>query len=167
MIPEIENPEAVLALIGAVIVVLTVFVMMLRIAVRRAPLKPRKASFQKRWRDLQKFCADKKTWPDALVAADKLLDRALLKRGYKGKSMGERLVNAQKVFSDNDDVWFAHKLAKKAAEDPDIRLKEGDVKNALVVFGQALQDLGALSRGQTTKANKTKPTKQTKDKEKA
>lgn len=140
------SPEAIIALIGAGVVALTIVVIVLKFALRRAPLKPKKKSFVAKWKELQAYCKDKTTWPQALESADKLLDRALVKRGFKGQSMGERLTNAQKVLTDNESVWIAHKLAKKVHEDPATRLRENDVKQALVAIGQALQDLGALPK---------------------
>ena len=58
--------------------------------------------------------------------------------------MGERLVDAQKVFTDNDGVWYAHKLRKKVEAEPDFKLKKTDVKDALIGIRQGLKDLGAL-----------------------
>lgn len=138
------SPEYIIAIIGFVIVVLTVVVVSLKMAARRAPLKPRKKSYEKRWKELQGYCKSKDTWPEALFAADKLLDKALIRRGFKGKTMGERLVSAQRKFTDNDDVWYAHKLCKKLHDDPDLKLKEQEVKDALIGFRGALKDLGAL-----------------------
>lgn len=138
------SPEVIIALIGFVIVCLTVLVVVLKVVMRRAPMKPRKKNYQKRWQELQAYCKKAETWPDALLAADKLLDKALVKRGFKGKTMGERLVSAQRKFSDNDDLWYAHKLVKKLQDDPAMKLKEQEVKDALIGFRQALKDLGAL-----------------------
>lgn len=100
--------------------------------------------FVDEWRTLQVMCRDKEQWSKAIIAADKLLDRALKKRRFKGKTMGERLVAAQRLFKDNDDVWFAHNLAKKVMADSEIKLKEPDVKDALLGFRDALKDIGAL-----------------------
>lgn len=138
------SPEIIIAIIGFVIVGLTIIVIVAKFTFRRAPLKPRKKTYQARWRELQKFCKTKETWPDALFAADKLLDKALIKKGVKGKSMGERLVSAQRTFTDNDSLWFAHKLCKKLHEQPDRKLTEKEVKDALIGFRQALKDVGAL-----------------------
>lgn len=100
--------------------------------------------FQMRWKDLQKMCSDKKTWPLAVIDADKLLDEALIKSKYKGKTMGERMVSAQRQLSNNDSAWFAHKLRNKLVHEQYTQLKESDVKDALVGFRQALKDLGAM-----------------------
>jgi hypothetical protein len=100
--------------------------------------------FGMRWKELQALCSDKKTWPLAIIDADKLLDEALKRSRYRGKTMGERLVTAQHNISNNDSVWFAHKLRNKIVHEQHVSLKEADVKNALIGFRQALKDLGAL-----------------------
>lgn len=136
--------EAIAAIIGGIIIVLTFAVVILKFVVKKVPRKLKEDKFMAKWQDLQGYCKDKATWPDAVLAADKLLDEALLKRRFKGKNMGERLVSAQKMFTSNDEVWFGHKLCKKIQEQPDFKLKEADVKNALFGFRQALKDLNAL-----------------------
>lgn len=80
----------------------------------------------------------------AVIDADKLLDEALKKHRYKGKTMGERLVSAQRQLSDNDAVWYAHKLRNRLVHEPNIRLKKSEAKNALAGFKLGLRDLGAL-----------------------
>jgi hypothetical protein len=40
--------------------------------------------FTERWKDLQNLCSSRKTWPDAIREADKLLDKALKQRHFKG-----------------------------------------------------------------------------------
>lgn len=138
------SAETILLIIGSVIVVITVAFVVLKFVIRRAPLKPRKKVYRKKWRKLQEFCKQKETWPQALLAADNLLDKALIKKGVKGKTKGERLANAQRKLSNNDAVWNARKLCKQLLEDPSKKLREREVKNALIAFGQALKDLGAL-----------------------
>jgi hypothetical protein len=136
--------EAIAAIGGLVVIALTFLVVFTKLVVKHVPRKLKKDKFLAKWKDLQEFCKDKKTWPEALIAADKLLDEALLKKRFKGRNMGERLVSAQKEFSNNDDVWFAHKLTKRVQEDVELKLKEADVKDALLSFRRALKDLGAL-----------------------
>lgn len=111
---------------------------------KRRPHKLKGEYFQKRWQELQKLCSDKTTWPLAIVNADKLLDEALKKRRFKGKTMGGRLVSAQRSLSDNDGVWYSHKLRNRLVHEADVKLREADVRNALKGVRQALRDLGAL-----------------------
>lgn len=102
--------------------------------------------YTERWKELQKNCASRKTWPVAIEEADKLLDDVLKRRGYKGKTPGERLVSAQHDLTSNDTIWVGHKLCNKLKDEPvDVRtLKKKDMVVALSGFRQALRDLGAL-----------------------
>ncbi len=133
---------AVLIAIGALLAVASLVVIAVRV-----PKRLKSEYFVARWKELQQHCKDKQTWPQALQEADKLLDRALKKRKFKGKTMGERMVSAQRTFTDNDAAWFAHNVYKKVMTDPNFKLRESDVKNALIGFRQALRDLGALPDG--------------------
>lgn len=110
----------------------------------RIPRKLKTDRFASQWKDLQQYCRDKQTWPQALQSADALLDSALRRRKFRGKSMGERMVSAQKVITNNDAMWYAHNLTKKITAEPTTRLKESDVKTALIGFRSALKDVGAL-----------------------
>ena len=109
---------------------------------KRRPLN--KEYFTAQWKEHQKLCGNKETWPLAVINTDKLLDEALRKSGFRGKTMGERLVSAQRQLTDNDLVWFGHKLRNKLVHESDVRLKEDDVRDALKGMRQALRDLGAL-----------------------
>lgn len=126
---------------------------MMRFILRRPKKRIRKTEkFVATWQELQGLCRDKATWTEALIKADKLLDRALKKRRFKGGSMGERLANAQRFITDNDDIWNAHNLVKKLLDKPDaVRLKESDVKEALISFREALKDIGALPKPESKK----------------
>jgi hypothetical protein len=110
---------------------------------KRKPKVLNAAYFQEKWKEAQAFCKDKTTWPLAVINADKLLDEALKRRRFKGKTMGERMVAAQRELSDNDGAWFAHKLRNRLVHEADVKLKEADVKKALIGIRQALKDLGA------------------------
>jgi hypothetical protein len=111
---------------------------------RRRPRKLKPSKYSGRWQELQKLCASRKTWPDAVIAADDLLSDALKKRRYKGKTTGERLVAAQHELSDNEAVWFGHKLRNRIGSDDVRKLRKQDILKALAGFRQALRDLGAL-----------------------
>jgi len=124
--------------IAALVLIVSVFIF------KRRPRKLKVVKFERKWKELQKYCADQETWGKAVTTADSLLDLALKRRRYSGKSMGERLASAQRDLSNNDTVWFAHNLSKKIRENPALTPKQQDVKNALLGFGQALKDLGAL-----------------------
>jgi hypothetical protein len=111
--------------------------------VKRRPKTLDATYFTAQWRSAQAYCKEKSTWPLAVINADKLLDEALKRRRFKGKTMGERMVSAQREFSDNDGVWYAHKLRNRLVHEADVSLKDSDVKKALIGIRQALKDLGA------------------------
>lgn len=113
-------------------------------ALRRKPKKLNVQRYQERWTLVQQHCKNKDTWPLAVINGDKLLDEALKARRYKGKTMGERLVSAQRDLSDNDSVWYGHKLRNKLVHEDVPALKQRDVMRVLTGFRQALKDLGAL-----------------------
>ncbi len=129
---------------GLVLVAMLLFVLIYSVQRRLRAPKLDTAKFERRWQDLQKLCGTKATWPLAVINADKLLDEALKKSRMKGKTMGERLVAAQRRLSDNDGVWFGHKLRNRVVHEEMDKLKQDDIQTALRGFRQALKDLGAL-----------------------
>jgi hypothetical protein len=112
----------------------------------KRPPKLKQDYFKAEWQELQKLLRNKERWDVALIQADKLFDIALKKNRFRGASMGERMVKAQRKFTDNDGAWFAHKLRKEVESNPDFKLIEKDLKDALIAIRQALKDLGALKR---------------------
>ena len=100
--------------------------------------------YQQQWAELLARVKTPEGMILAVVDADKLLDQALKKRHFKGKTMGERLVAAQRMISDNDAVWYAHKLRNRLVHEPNVKLKKKEAQTALSGFRQGLKDLGAL-----------------------
>lgn len=145
--------------VGQIIVIGVALGVVLAIAAaiyHRLPKKLKTTKFSAQWKELQGQLSDKANWPKALADADQLLDSALRRRKFKGKTMGERMVSAQKVISNNDAMWFAHNLNKKLLSEPTTRLKEADVKAALIGFRNALKDIGALQPVQKPTPTETK-----------
>lgn len=133
----------VLFLAGAIIFGIIILVVVSRFGRKFARPLNRKY-FDERWSELLDRVKTADGMILAVIDADKLLDEALKKRGYKGKTMGERLVAAQRDFSSNDGVWYAHKLRNRLVHEPNVRLRRGEAKNALSGIKQGLKDLGAL-----------------------
>lgn len=104
----------------------------------------KKEHYQKSWLDLLERVKTPEGMVLAVIDADKLLDECLKKRHFKGKTMGERLVSAQRLLSDNDSAWYAHKLRNRLVHEPNVNLKKSEAQNALGGFRKALKDLGAL-----------------------
>jgi hypothetical protein len=129
-----------------IIIIISVLVVIIGLfgLLQKKPRKLNKTHYKKNWDKLQQLLPNKSTWPLAIIDADKLLDEALKKRRFKGKTTGERLVAAQHSLTDNDGAWFGHKLRNKLVHEQDIKLRKSDVKNALTGIRQALKDLKAL-----------------------
>jgi len=136
------SPEFLVAIIGASVGVLGVCILLFR----RLPKRIKQATYTKKWLEIQKLCADNSTWPNAILLSDETLDTVLKKRKVSGKTMGERMVNAQKKFSNNDSLWNAHKLANhiRHSDSQNLKLNEQDVKKTLMAFRQAMRDMKAL-----------------------
>lgn len=111
---------------------------------RKLPKRLKHDKFKSNWKDIQKLCADKESWEKAVIDADNLLEKALKRKKIKGTSTGERLVSAQNILTNNDGVWFGHKLRTKLESDPEAKVSQDETKKALLGIGQALKDLGAL-----------------------
>lgn len=84
------------------------------------------------------------TFELALINADKLLDKALKDLDIQGVTMAERLKFAGSRFSNQNNVWSAHKLRNRIAHDSDYRLKTVHARRALAIYKRALRDLGAV-----------------------
>jgi hypothetical protein len=76
----------------------------------------------------------------AILEADKLLDYALSKMGYKG-SLGAKLKKAPGLFSSINDVWAAHKVRNNIAHKINYKVDEKTYKKSMLQFKQAFQDL--------------------------
>ena len=111
---------------------------------RSRPTKLDRQYFQQSWLELLARVKTPEGMLLAVIDADKLLDEALKKHHFKGKTMGERLVSAQRIISDNDAVWYAHKLRNRLVHEPHVRLKKKEAQTALAGFKQGLKDLGAF-----------------------
>lgn len=80
----------------------------------------------------------------SILNADKLLDKALTERGFSGNTMGERMKNASKTFSDRNGIWNAHKLRNRIAHESDVSVTYDQARSALANFRKALKDVGAI-----------------------
>lgn len=133
----------IIFLIVAIVFGIIVLAFLSRLTRRLARPLNRK-HFEDKWFELLSRVKTSDGMVLAVIDADKLLDEALRKKGYRGKTMGERLVAAQRELSSNDSIWYAHKLRNRLVHEPDVRLRRNEAKNALEGVKQALKDLGAL-----------------------
>ncbi|MFH1218680.1 MAG: hypothetical protein V1679_02465 [Candidatus Peregrinibacteria bacterium] len=118
-------------------------VLVLVIVVRRKSVRKFRAEeaqyIKSHWiRIIDSFHNDPK---NAVMDADKILDYALLRRGFEG-SLGEKLKKAGPRFSDLNGVWSAHKLRNRIAHEMG-NISKDEAKKALGGFKRGLNDLGA------------------------
>lgn len=134
---------AALFLLGVLVVAVLLFVVIM--LTRRAPKSLNQEKYQCDWLAIeQSLTNDSSTWQVAVMNADKLLDRALKERGFKGTTTGERMTSASRTFTKREAVWAAHKLRNRLAHEEGVRLNPKITKQALASFKYALKDLGAL-----------------------
>lgn len=101
--------------------------------------------FINRWDTIQKtFQNTQGKWMEVIIEADKLVDEALKQRGYAGKTMGERMVSANRIFKDPDMVWNAHKFRNRIVHETDVKVKKSHVSYALRGYRKALKDLEVI-----------------------
>lgn len=139
----LSNNMPVLFLLAVLLIAALLFAM---IAItRKVPKGLNKEKYQSDWLGIeQSLSAEPGTWQLAVMNADKLLDRALKERGFKGSTMGERMVSAGRIFTKRDYVWAAHKLRNRLAHEEVKNLSLKLTKQALTSIKYALKDLGAL-----------------------
>ncbi len=101
--------------------------------------------FNRQWEEIvSMYQRSEELWPQAIIKADILLDEALKKQKYRGKNMGERLVEANRIFRDPDSVWRAHKTRNRLVHEPNAKVNRNNASATMRGFRKALKDLGAL-----------------------
>jgi len=142
---DLMNHKRIIAgVVLGIVVLILLFIVVIKKTRKKNYNSP--ISFQTRWQEVTKLCADKKSWPQAVVDADNLLDEALTAAKFKGKTIGEKLVAAQRELTDNEAVWYAHKYRTKIETMDGRKITKKDVMEALTGFRQALRDLGVLKK---------------------
>lgn len=128
---------------GALLVAVVFFFVVTKFAQRPQALD--RQYYQNQWARIAQLQQGREVeWHVAIMEADKLLDKALQARGFRGQTMGERLKSARNTLRDNNAVWQAHKLRNRLAHESDVHLSHGQVTQALNGLKSGLKDLGAL-----------------------
>ena len=125
-------------LIGLVILY-AVFLFVTKSFFRKRWSNQDRAFFTKNW---QKILSEKDE-KHKILDADKLLDAMLKKKGLAG-SLGDKLKNNAKLFSDLNGLWEAHRLRNKLAHEIDFNLKPAQTAQAMKGFKNAFKDLELL-----------------------
>lgn len=138
------NPAVVLILI-AIFLVAVVGVVYL-VFTRKSSPKLNIDKYQTKWLAVENSVSrnNSASWQLAIFNADKLVDLALKERRFAGQTMGERMKSAEKVWSNANHIWGAHKIRNRLAHETDVHLTYETTLRALTAFKQALKDLGAI-----------------------
>ena len=138
------NPAVVLILI-AIFLVAVVGVVYL-VFTRKSSPKLNIEKYQTKWLAVENSVSrnNSASWQLAIFNADKLVDLALKERRFAGQTMGERMKSAEKVWSNANHIWGAHKIRNRLAHETDVYLTYETTLRALTAFKQALKDLGAI-----------------------
>lgn len=136
---------AMLFILIAILLAAIVGVIFLVFGTKRVPQLDREV-YQTRWLEIEHAvdASDSSSWQLSVIRADKLLDKALIERRLRGKTMGERMKSAQTIWKHADHVWSAHKLRNQVAHETDVHLTRDMTMRALSAYKQGLKDLGAI-----------------------
>lgn len=136
--------SAIIFLFASVIIIGIGLIVIITLT-KKAPRTLDQKKYQQQWLTIEQSVTDEKnSMQFAIVQADKLLDKALKERGFKGETMGERMKSAQKVFSRTDMLWAAHKLRNRIVHEDSIVIDKRQTMQGLRCFKLALKDIGAL-----------------------
>lgn len=139
-----DNPAYFFLLISILIVALVVVIYL--VFTRKSSPALSRQKYQTKWLEIENSIGRDNLASQhmAILNADKLLDKALQERRFKGKTMGERMKSANKLWHNPNHVWGAHKIRNQLAHEADTVVAYDTVRRALSAYKQALIDLGAI-----------------------
>jgi len=106
--------------------------------------------FQENWQGVLSHInsTNESDWKLAVMEADKIVDKILILRGYKGESMAERMISIDKKdLGSLELLWEAHKVRNRITHQPGFRLDYNQAKKLVSYYEEALKDLQAMSPG--------------------
>jgi hypothetical protein len=103
-----------------------------------------KEHFRNEWNDAVMLLSKEEGKELSVVNADKLLDEALKCMGFRGSTMGERLVAAKNQIKDKDAIWAAHKLRNKIVHETKFKPSDAQLKAAMKSYHKTFKDMGVL-----------------------
>ncbi len=137
-------PQMIFLVIAIVAVALLALVAMILTGKRRHEFNVQE--YQTKWLKIENSLEknDPRSYNFAVLEADKLLDKALMEMGLPGQSMGERLKKIGDKMPDINRIWQAHKLRNQIVHESDFTVNYNQARQALMIFRQALKNLGAI-----------------------
>lgn len=81
----------------------------------------------------------------AVIEADKILDNTLMRIGFEGETLGERLTKLTVVSLPNiEEIKQVHQIRDNIIRDPDYRLNLDEAQRVIAIYEKTLTDLQAL-----------------------
>ena len=90
-----------------------------------------------RWQKIQARLetANEAEYKLAIIEADGMLNEILLRLGFIGETLGDRLKSLSNAIIPNlDDVWKAHQVRNDVVHDPDYRLPLEEAQRTLAIY---------------------------------
>ncbi|MDP4007076.1 MAG: hypothetical protein Q8P55_00565 [bacterium] len=100
-----------------------------------------------KWQKIQQRLgtANEAEYKLAIIEADGLLNDILLRMGFRGETLGDRLKTLTPAIIPNlNDVWQAHQTRNNVVHDPDYRLPLGEAQKTLAIYEQAFGNLDLI-----------------------
>ncbi len=138
------NSGVIFFLVAILIVGILLFAVITATRPKQAELD--KEKYQAKWLKIEHELdrADPKTYPLAILEADKLLDQALTETRVVGNTMGERLKAARGMFTSINSIWYVHKLRNQIAHEHGFAPTFQQATRSLANIKQGLKDLDAI-----------------------
>jgi hypothetical protein len=98
-----------------------------------------------RWEHIQSLLAEQapSKWREAIIEADIMLDEVLLKEGYSGDGVGDKLKNAH--FETLQDAWEAHKVRNQIAhQGSTFDVSQTLAERTIAHYENVFRELGAI-----------------------
>ena len=105
------------------------------------------ADFQENWQGVldHMSTSSESDWKLAVIEADKIVDKILILKGYKGESMAERMTSVDsEELKSLDLLWEAHKVRNRIAHKPGFKLDFNQAKKIISYYEEVLKDLRAI-----------------------
>ena len=92
------------------------------------------------------YSANENDWRQAIIDADTLLDELVIRMGYEGDNLGERLKKVEPSdFNTLQSAWEAHKVRNRIAhEGSAFQLTQHDARRTIALYREVFQEFNFL-----------------------
>jgi hypothetical protein len=100
-----------------------------------------------RWERVEKLAAspNPSDWRVAILEADSMLDELIVKLGYQGEDMGERMRGMNpEAFPYLSEAWRVHKLRNIVAHETSYDLQKGETEDAIDAYNLIFKSMSFI-----------------------